>query len=320
MEFAMAPVEALDQMPMRVPIGNLGQQVPMQQLNQQQQQLLQQQLLNQQNQQHLQNLLALQQQCMQQSGQMQPQASQQQVAQMPNLLTSRGVLDPMTVAALGMCKAPTLSGLAVTSMPSVGPWLYPMVDSSILGAGMMPTMLPSVPFSGLQGAGVPALAHVEAASQLPISTETFALPGGGAAGESTSESQPTTAQAKRRGQRIRVKKDTLADAVHSGAASGPLAVGELVGAAAVDALAEVRREGPKSPVLLREVMSNVAELALDPEGSRFLQAKLESQSTDLIQCLGKLSEFPSSIAPDASGKCEGCLKEASKFCGKNGKR
>ncbi|CAJ1429407.1 unnamed protein product [Effrenium voratum] len=74
-----------EQMPMHVPIGGLGQQVPMQPLSQQQQQLLQQHLLNQKNQQHLQTLLL--QQALGQSQQAQPQQ-----AQLPNLLTGR--IDP----------------------------------------------------------------------------------------------------------------------------------------------------------------------------------------------------------------------------------
>jgi len=35
-----------------------------------------------------------------------------------------------------------------------------------------------------------------------------------------------------------------------------------------------------------------------------------------IGCYGKLSEFPSNISPQASGKCDGCLREANKFCSK----
>eukprot|EP00438_Fugacium_kawagutii_P001941 Skav226036 [mRNA] locus=scaffold2502:138576:148927:- [translate_table: standard] len=86
MELAMAPTEGLEQMPMHVPIGNLGQQVSVQPLSQQQTQLLQQ--LNQKtNQQHLQTLL------LQQALQGTPQQPQQQAAQLPNLLTGR-MLDP----------------------------------------------------------------------------------------------------------------------------------------------------------------------------------------------------------------------------------
>ncbi|CAJ1362180.1 unnamed protein product [Effrenium voratum] len=85
MELAMPPAEGFEQMPMHVPIGGLGQQVPMQPLSQQQQQLLQQHLLNQKNQQHLQTLLL--QQALGQSQQAQPQQ-----AQLPNLLTGR--IDP----------------------------------------------------------------------------------------------------------------------------------------------------------------------------------------------------------------------------------
>lgn len=40
------------------------------------------------------------------------------------------------------------------------------------------------------------------------------------------------------------------------------------------------------------------------------------KNANIIGCYGKLSEFPSSIAPQASGKCDGCLKEADKFCAK----
>jgi len=52
---------------------------------------------------------------------------------------------------------------------------------------------------------------------------------------------------------------------------------------------------------------------MDCPAANFLQAK-RAASTSLIQCFGKLSEFPSSIAPDASGKCEGCLKKTTKVC------
>ncbi|CAJ1373164.1 unnamed protein product [Effrenium voratum] len=109
-----------EQMPMHVPIGGLGQQVPMQPLSQQQQQLLQQHLLNQKNQQHLQTLLL--QQALGQSQQAQPQQ-----AQLPNLLTGR--IDP---AALPLKTSPaTMPG--VTTVPFY-PWIYPL-DQCMVGSG-----------------------------------------------------------------------------------------------------------------------------------------------------------------------------------------
>eukprot|EP00435_Cladocopium_sp_Y103_P040950 s1772_g11.t1 len=129
MELAMAPTEGLEQMPMHVPIGNLGQQVSMQPLSQQQQQLLQQ--INQKtvNQQHLQTLL------LQQALQGTPQQSPQAQAQLPNLLTGR-MLDPTGSLPT---KTGTMPGVALPggAVPAFYPWIYPL-DPSMVGGGVLP--------------------------------------------------------------------------------------------------------------------------------------------------------------------------------------
>eukprot|EP00437_Effrenium_voratum_P000926 CAMPEP_0181435362 /NCGR_PEP_ID=MMETSP1110-20121109/20292_1 /TAXON_ID=174948 /ORGANISM="Symbiodinium sp., Strain CCMP421" /LENGTH=560 /DNA_ID=CAMNT_0023558891 /DNA_START=53 /DNA_END=1735 /DNA_ORIENTATION=- len=260
MELAMPPAEGFEQMPMHVPIGGLGQQVPMQPLSQQQQQLLQQHLLNQKNQQHLQTLLL--QQALGQSQQAQPQQ-----AQLPNLLTGR--IDP---AALPLKTSPaTMPG--VTTVPFY-PWIYPL-DQCMVGSGVMPGAWGVV---GVPGAGS-SLQAVQAPEM------------------GTKPETPEVAQAKKRSGRGKGKKDFEA------ASSTPLAVGELLGNTAVlDALAEVRRDGAKSQVLLRDVLTHVAELAQDSEGSRFLQAKLETANTaerrEVFEALLPKMEM---LAGDSSG-------------------
>ncbi|CAJ1429409.1 unnamed protein product [Effrenium voratum] len=111
------------------------------------------------------------------------------------------------------------------------------------------------------------------------------------------ETPEVAPQAKKRSGRGKGKKDFEA------ASSTPLAVGELLGNTAVlDALAEVRRDGAKSQVLLRDVLTHVAELAQDSEGSRFLQAKLETANTaerrEVFEALLPKMEM---LAGDSSG-------------------
>lgn len=272
MELAMAPAEGFEQMPMHVPIGNLGQQVSMQPLSQQQQQLLQQ--LNQKtNQQHLQTLLL--QQALQ--GQT-PQQPQQAQAQLPNLLTGR-MLDP--TGALPTKTSGTMPGVALPgAVPAFYPWIYPL-DPSMVGGGVLPGAWGVVNMPGAGGTTLPAGVQIPAeGSTKPSSSDAVEAP-----------------QAKKRSGR-KGKKE-----FESGTTSTPLAVGELLGNTAVlDALAEVRRDGAKSQVLLRDVLSHVAELAQDTEGSRFLQAKLETANTaerrEVFEALLPKMEM---LAGDSSG-------------------
>lgn len=308
MELTMAPFEACqawDQMPMRVPIG-LGYQSQastlqnprsaQSQLSQQQlQQLqnLQQQLLNQQNQQHLQ-LLLHQQQFLQQSqqGQSQPsqpqQMQQQQVPQLPSLLTQRTVFDPMAAAAFGIYKAPVVP---VPGMPAMCPWFWPMpMDPCVVGAGMMPGWGPA-PHMPLIGTGVaPGIGMVLSPTEGASSTGIGRARGS----EAGAEAAAGSLQMKRRGGRAKSKKDDVSGTML------PMAVGELLGAESP--MAEVRRDGAKSQLMLKETLPHAIELARDAEGSRFLQAKLETANTaerkDIFEAI--LPEV-TSLAGDASG-------------------
>jgi len=276
----MAPgdVKGFEQMPMHVQVGSLGQQVSMQPLSQQQQQqqqqqLLQQQLLNPKNQQTIQTLLL-------QQSLGQPQAPPQS-APLPNLLTGR-MIDP----AMAM-KTPTTPGVAtVPGMQALFPWIYPL-DQCMVGSSVLPTWATMGP--------------------VPV-----AMPGGGSAPSAGAQVPPeigaTSAvdgavevplQGKKRSGRGKGKKDHV-DGLGNVA---PVAVGELLGNPAVlDALAEVRREGAKSQVLLRDVLSHVAEMAQDSEGSKFLQAKLETANTaerrEVFEALLPKMEM---LAGDSSG-------------------
>lgn len=268
----MAPTEGLEQMPMHVPIGNLGQQVSMQPLSQQQQQLLQQ--INQKtNQQHLQTLL------LQQALQGTPQQSPQAQAQLPNLLTGR-MLDPTGSLPT---KTGAMPGVALPggAVPAFYPWIYPL-DPSMVGGGVLPGAWGVVNMQGSGGAALPAGVQI---------------PTDGSTKPSSSDALETAPQAKKRSGR-KGKKE-----FESGATSTPLAVGELLGNTAVlDALAEVRRDGAKSQVLLRDVLSHVAELAQDTEGSRFLQAKLETANTaERKEVFDALLPKMEMLAGDSSG-------------------
>lgn len=319
MEFAIAPMEAWDQMPMRVPIAGSKQQSPApQQLQLTQQQLqLQQQLLNQQNQQHLQQLL-LQQQLLQQGQQMplqgqnnlqqglqgQGQTNLQslQAQQLPALLGNRTVIDP--TMAYSVCKAPIFPGMAgissIPGVPAVCPWIWP-VDPCIIGAGVMPGWGPmsSLPF--ISGTGTTP--GVSVMPSLGIdSSMTGPSPGDHPVTSTVSPDvfAGQTVPAKRRSIRVKGRKDSGADGVVS---VGPMAAGELVGGPVMaEVLAEVRKDGAKSHVLLREALPHVVELARDAEGSRFLQAKLETANTaerkDVFEAL--LPEV-TALAADASG-------------------
>eukprot|EP00913_Durusdinium_trenchii_P026458 g24824.t1 len=274
---AMASTEGLEQMPMHVPIGNLGQQVSMQPLSQQQQQLLQQ--LNQKtNQQHLQTLL------LQQALQGAPQPQQAQ-AQLPNLLTGR-MLDP--TGALPT-KTGTMPGVALPggAVPAFYP-IYPL-DPNMVGGGVLPGAWGVVNMPGTGGATLPAGVQI---------------PAEGSTQPSSSDAVETAPQAKKRTSVVLGHPFiVLVQEFEAGAASAPLAVGELLGNTAVlDALAEVRRDGAKSQVLLRDVLSHVAELAQDTEGSRFLQAKLETANTaERREVFDALLPKMEMLAGDSSG-------------------
>lgn len=56
-------------------------------------------------------------------------------------------------------------------------------------------------------------------------------------------------------------------------------------------------------------------LQVTPKGPA-VDKPADSENKPVIGCFAKLSEFPSSIAPNPSGKCAGCLKEATKSCKK----
>lgn len=271
MELAMAPTEGFEQMPMHVPIGNLGQQVSMQPLSHQQQQLLQQ--LNQKTDQlptqHLQTLLL--QQALQGQGCQTPQPQ----AQLPNLLTGR-MLDPTAGAPTKTSAAMPAVAALPGAMPAFYPWIYPL-DPSMVGGSVLPGAW-GVVNMGAGGASLPAGTQ-SAESAKPSSSE-----------------METAPQAKKRSGR-KGKKE------FESTTTAPLAVGELIGDTAVlGALAEVRRDGAKSQVLLRDVLSHVAELAQDTEGSRFLQAKLETANTaerrEVFEALLPKMEM---LAGDSSG-------------------
>lgn len=207
----------------------------------------------------------------------------------------------------------------------LNPWFWQM-DPAMLGAGIFPgpTWMPG-PSPLMPGAAMPTLQtlqglqslqnlqHLQGFQNLQLPEVHAAginsgcgisgISGISGCGTGTQGGQgggSPTAQGKRRAGRTtrggkRIEGAMAGAALASLMASEPVALG-------INTLAEIRRDGAKSQISLKEAMPFVAELAKDSEGSKYLQAKLDSaNAADRDAVFEALLPEAAAHASDANG-------------------
>lgn len=259
------------------------------------------------------------------AGWSQPQL--QQLAQMQQPLPPN-LMNPMRqqpfypdMSAFSIYKGP-VAPLAGVMM---NPWLWQMgqmaqMDPTMMAGAMPPwmhgglPMIPGITMPSLQGMGSmqglpPALQPrqglmlSEGLAAPAISSSTGAFP----AEPATQHSGSPTAQAKRRTARTRGGAgkrvvDGFEIPCSTGAPPPQIAEQTSTHTQGVAALGEIRRDGAKSQVSLKDVLPAVAELARDVEGSKYLQAKLDiANAEDREAVFEALLPEAATHASDANG-------------------